>query len=140
VRTAPRRRHDRRGELGRQPDPVAHAKFGHQVAQHVLGIAVVGRGVDDAGAAVDKTSQHFLQRPAAGCIHLETAEVPIPITGMDSPVAGSHVRQAGLGSGVAAKLGRDAARPPRRERGGREKERRLVMAAPRGKDLSGDGA
>ncbi len=61
------------GELGRQEDLVAHTQLGHQVAQHVLGIAVVGRGVDDAGAAGDKPPQHLLQRLAPGGVHLETA-------------------------------------------------------------------
>lgn len=112
-----------RGELGRQPDPVAHAELGHQVAQHVLGIAVIGRGVDDAGAAGDETPQHFLQRSAAGRIHLETARGAHADHRDGFAGGGNHAfRQAGC----RGRRGRQGGQGVQhggccRERGGRDK-------------------
>src|SRR5690606_11785835 len=61
------------GQLAGQEDALAQAQLGKQVAQHVLGIGIVGRGVDDGGAAVHEDAQHFAQRLAARHVHLEAA-------------------------------------------------------------------
>ncbi len=113
-----------RCELGRQPDPVAHAEFGHQVAEYVLGIAVVGRGVDDGGTAGDETPQNFLQRPAARRIHLETARGAHPDHWDGFAGGGDRTfRQAGCGGGWRSRqAGQWMQRGGRgSERSGREK-------------------
>ena len=88
----------------------ARFAFAQQLAQHFLGVAVGGRGVDQRAAAGEETREHLAQRRALGGASptSKLPDVPMPITGTFSPVDGI-ARVSRVPNGVCAAEAADAA-------------------------------